>query len=81
LAGLHGVSGSVPFVFTEFDWKDAATKLNLATVKRRRQPPPTAAWRFQNVNAFIVTVLSSGLSQPQRRCGFRFVRMVKAKRL
>jgi hypothetical protein len=31
LAGLHGVSGGVPFVFTGFDWKDAATKFNLAT--------------------------------------------------
>jgi hypothetical protein len=49
---LHGVSGGVPFVFTEFDWKDAATKLNLATVKRRRQPPPTAAGRaLANPNA------------------------------
>jgi hypothetical protein len=40
LAGLNGVSGGVPFVFTEFDWRDAATQLNLATVKT--QAPATA---------------------------------------
>jgi hypothetical protein len=31
LAGLHGISVGVPFVFTGFDWKDPATKFNLAT--------------------------------------------------
>jgi len=50
LASLHGVSGRVPFVFTEFDWKNTATKLNLATVNRRRQPPPTAAGQDNQVS-------------------------------
>jgi hypothetical protein len=46
LASLHGVSGGVPFVFTGFDWKHAATKLNLATcfqiATNQTQAPATA---------------------------------------
>jgi hypothetical protein len=85
---LHGVSVGVPFVFTAFDWKDAATKLNLATSVSKsrnagashRQLRPGEA-RFQKRSGFIVTVLSSSRSQLQCRCGFRFVHLVKAKRL
>jgi hypothetical protein len=43
---LHGVSAGVPFVFTGFDWKYAATKLNLVTcfqiVTNQTQAPATA---------------------------------------
>jgi hypothetical protein len=87
---LHGVSVGVPFVFTGFDWKDAATKLNLVTcfqiATNQTQAPATAnggraRLDFKTFMRFIVTVLASSLSQLQRRCGFRFVQMVKTKRL